>query len=114
MIGYQQLYETSIGQVDRTLPDFHPSNVNSISSSIVSSKVVDAHRCDEKCLLLAIYSRLSPTKMLFDSSPILYNTWNVFANAIRVEFGSSSDEADVYLYMASARRLFKATINEYC
>ncbi|XP_041451297.1 uncharacterized protein LOC121404945 [Drosophila obscura] len=79
------------------------------------NRVVEAYQWDEKFRLLAIYTRLKgPAKMWLDSSPVLHTTWSDFAAAIRDEFGSNPDEAEVHFNMANATRRSKETVKEYC
>ncbi|XP_041449446.1 uncharacterized protein LOC121404234 [Drosophila obscura] len=110
--------QASVKEIANTLPDYDPSDDNAISvDQFIDrvNRVVEAYQWDEKFLLLAIYTRLKgPAKMWLDSSPVLHTTWSDFAAAIRDEFGSNPDEAEVHFNMANATRRSKETVKEYC
>ncbi|XP_043068710.2 uncharacterized protein [Drosophila bipectinata] len=108
----------SVKEIADTLPEFDPGDENAISVHQFIDrvdKVVGAYRWDEKFLLLAIYTRIKgPAKLWFDSSPVVHTTWRDFAQAMRDEFGTSPDEAEVHFNMANATRRAKETVKEYC
>ncbi|XP_041451951.1 uncharacterized protein LOC121405348 [Drosophila obscura] len=110
--------QASVKEIANTLPDYDPSDDNAISvDQFIDrvNRVVEAYQWDEKFLLLAIYTRLKgPAKMWLDSSPVLHTTWSDFAAAIRDEFGSNPDVAEVHFNMANATRRSKETVKEYC
>ncbi|XP_050339157.1 uncharacterized protein LOC126765591 [Bactrocera neohumeralis] len=108
----------SVKEIANTLPEFDPTNNASITVEQFIDRVdrvVEAYRWDEKFLLLAIYTRLrGVARMWLDASPTLHTTWENFANALRHDFGSDRDEAEIHFVMANATRKPKEIIKEYC
>ncbi|XP_049303008.1 uncharacterized protein LOC125776162 [Bactrocera dorsalis] len=96
----------SVKEIANTLPEFDPTNNASITVEQFIDRVdrvVEAYRWDEKFLLLAIYTRLrGVARMWLDASPTLHTTWGNFADALRHEFGSDRDEAEIHF------------VKEYC
>jgi len=113
-----QTRQASVKEIANTLPEFDPSNVNAISVEQFIErvdKVMNAYQWEDKFLMLAICSQLKGSaKMWYDSSPILHTTWREFANALREEFGSTPDEAEIHYAMANAIRRPKEAVKEYC
>ncbi|KAL7745269.1 hypothetical protein ACLKA6_008313 [Drosophila palustris] len=110
--------QASVKEIAKTLPEFDPSDTNAISVEQFIDRVdnvSNAYNWDDKFLLLAIYSQLKgPAKMWFDSSPVLHTSWRAFANALRDEFGTTPDEAEIHYAMTNAIRRAKETVKEYC
>ncbi|KAM8707599.1 hypothetical protein ACLKA7_014690 [Drosophila subpalustris] len=110
--------QASVKEIAKTLPEFDPSDANAISVEQFIDRVdnvSNAYSWDDKFLLLAIYSQLKgPAKMWFDSSPVLHTSWKAFANALRDEFGTAPDEAEIHYAMTNAIRRAKETVKEYC
>ncbi|XP_043062696.1 uncharacterized protein LOC122319447 [Drosophila yakuba] len=76
-----------VKEIANTLPDYDPGDDNSISVNQFIDRV---------------------------NKVILHTTWNSFAVAIREEFGSKPDEAEIHFNMANATRRSKETVKEYC
>ncbi|XP_036334802.1 uncharacterized protein LOC118745459 [Rhagoletis pomonella] len=108
----------SVKEIANTLPEFDPISDKSITvEQFIDhvNKVIEAYRWDEKFLLLAIYTRLNGVaRMWLDASPVLHTTWADFANALKSEFGTTHDEAEIHFLMSNATRRPKERINEYC
>ncbi|XP_049316662.1 uncharacterized protein LOC125779373 [Bactrocera dorsalis] len=108
----------SVREIANTLPEFDPTNNASITVEQFIDRVdrvEEAYRWDEKFLLLAIYTRLKGlARMWLDASPTLHTTWENFADALRHEFGSDRDEAEIHFVMANATRKPKEIVKEYC
>jgi len=107
----------SVKEIANTLPEYDPKDENDISvDQFIDriNRVIDAYHWDEKLLLLANYTRLKgAARMWLDASPVLHTTWSEFSNAIRDEFGSTPDKAEIHYIMSNVRRQ-KETIKEYC
>ncbi|XP_062121981.1 uncharacterized protein LOC133835860 [Drosophila sulfurigaster albostrigata] len=110
--------QASVKEIANTLPEFDPSDKNAITAKQFIdrvNKVVDAYNWDQKCLLLAIYTRLKgPAKMWLDSSSVVHTRWSNFAEALNDEFGIEPDEAEIHFTMANATRKSNKTVKEYC
>ncbi|KAL7725688.1 hypothetical protein ACLKA6_013304 [Drosophila palustris] len=100
--------QASVKEIAKTLPEFDPSDTNAISVEQFIDRV-------DKFLLLAIFSLLKgPAKMWFDLSPVLHTSWRAFANALRDEFGTTPNDAEIHYAMTNAFKRAKETVTEYC
>ncbi|KAM8718543.1 hypothetical protein ACLKA7_001708 [Drosophila subpalustris] len=92
--------QASVKEIAKTLPELDPSDTNAISVEQFIDRVdnvSNAYNWDDKFLLLAIYSQLKgPAKMWFNSSPVLHTSWRALANALRDEFGTTPNEAEIH------------------
>ncbi|KAM8702430.1 hypothetical protein ACLKA7_001761 [Drosophila subpalustris] len=52
--------------------------------------------------------------MWFDLSPVLHTSWRAFTNALRDEFGTTPDDAEIHYAMTNAIKRAKETVTEYC
>ncbi|KAL7731015.1 hypothetical protein ACLKA6_014236 [Drosophila palustris] len=81
--------QASVKEIAKTLPEFDPSDTNAISVEQFIDRVDNLR---------------GPAKMWFDSSPVLHTSWRAFANALRDEFGTTPDEAEIHYAMTNAIR----------
>lgn len=108
----------SVKEIAETIREFDPTRESSISVGQFIHRVNNslmAYKWDEKCLLLAVYSKMKGVaKMWLDSTPTLYSNWDEFSESLKYEFRTTCDEADVHFKMRNAIRKDGELIIEYC
>lgn len=101
-----------------TLPEYDPGkdSVFSVDQFIDRvNKAMHAYEWEDKYVLLAVRSKLKgPAKLCLDASKNFFMTWISLANAMRDEFGTEPEEADVCFKMSSSTRRHCEPISEYC
>lgn len=108
----------SVREIAETIPEFDPTNESSLSVEQFVERVesaIQAYQWEEKCLLLAVYSRIKGAARLWlDSLQNLHSNWKDFAIELKKEFASSQDEAEIHFKMISAVRKGDEKLTDYC
>ncbi|XP_065358751.1 uncharacterized protein LOC135952661 [Calliphora vicina] len=108
----------SVKEISDTLPEYDPTKDSIFSVEQFIDRVEKSMRAydwDERCLMLAIYSKLKgPARLWLDASADLFVTWPDLATALKQEFSTVPDEADIHFKMSNATRKNEESINEYC
>ncbi|XP_067616482.1 uncharacterized protein [Eurosta solidaginis] len=106
----------SIKEISETIPELYPTNPQSLTVEQFTdrvSSVVQAYQFDEKCVLLAVYSRLrGVARMWLDAQPRVHTSWNDFSNDLVAEFGVHLDEAQIHRVMGENVRKSNERIND--
>ncbi|XP_046811925.1 uncharacterized protein LOC124421142 [Lucilia cuprina] len=108
----------SVREIAETIPEFDPTNELSLSVEQFVERVdsaIQAYRWEEKCLLLAVYSKMKGAARLWlDSLQVLHSKWNDFSRELIKEFAASQDEAEIHFKMISAVRKSDEKVTDYC
>ncbi|XP_067614932.1 uncharacterized protein [Eurosta solidaginis] len=108
----------SVKEIAETIPDFDPTNYLALTAEQFIERVnsaMNAYVWEEKCVLLAVYSRMKGVARLWlDGQQSLFATWRDFSNALIEEFGTKMDEADINYIMSSTTRKQGEKVIEYC
>ncbi|XP_017460837.1 PREDICTED: uncharacterized protein LOC108354156 [Rhagoletis zephyria] len=108
----------SVKEIAETIPEFDPTNESSISVEQFVERVnsaIQAYQWEEKCLLLAVYSRLKgAAKLWLNSTEKLYSSWSELSKCLCEEFSCVPDEADTHFKMSQAARKTNESLLDYC
>ncbi|XP_049308554.1 uncharacterized protein LOC125777493 [Bactrocera dorsalis] len=108
----------SVKEIAETIPDFDPTSESSITVEQFVDRVngaMSAYKWEEKCLLLAVYSRLKgAAKIWLNSTDKLYSNWNELSTKLCEEFSCIPDEADIHYKMSQAVRKPNENLLDYC
>ncbi|XP_067635211.1 uncharacterized protein [Eurosta solidaginis] len=108
----------SVKEIAETIPEFDPTNESSVSVEQFVERVnsaVQAYQWEEKCFLLAVYSRLKDAaKLWLDSTEKLYSSWSELSKCLCEEFSCVPDEADIHFKMSQTTRKPNESLLDYC
>ncbi|XP_017488608.1 PREDICTED: uncharacterized protein LOC108376868, partial [Rhagoletis zephyria] len=108
----------SVKEIAETIPEYDPTSESSLTVTQFVNRVdsaISAYDWDEKCLLLAVYSKLKGVaRMWLDAAPTFHSNWPDLARALKNEFGCEFNEAEIHSKMASATRKQNEKIIDYC